>query len=96
MGREENAGGRAGIGEGELGEKIPWQKASPSLYHAQESLLDWVALRQIVEVSTSFDSEGAFDEDLEDDDEGDDQFSESVEQEVEQEHAYIVMEPPDV
>ncbi len=50
---------------------------------------------QVVEVNTSFDSEGAFDEDIDDDDDQSERFSESIEQEVEQEHAYIVMEGPD-
>ena len=48
-----------------------------------------------MEVNTSFDSEGAFDDDMDDDDDQSEQFSESIEQEVEQEHAYIVMEGPD-
>ena len=50
---------------------------------------------QVVEVNTSFDSEGTFEGDIEDDDDQSEQFSESIEQEVEQEHAYIVMEGPD-
>ena len=54
-----------------------------------------VSSAQVVEVNTSFDSEGAFDDDMEDDDDQSEQFSESIEQEVEQEHAYIVMEGPD-
>ncbi len=52
----------------------------------------------MIEVSTSFDSEGNYEEDDLDDDLDPDQsesFSESIEQEVEQEHAYIVMETPD-
>ena len=65
-----------------------------SFYHSQ----DWFNRTQVVEVvdtvNTSFDSEGAFDDDMDDDDDQSEQFSESIEQEVEQEHAYIVMEGP--